>query len=67
MHEALEKIGLFLKTLLMKAVNPRVFIRDLQKLIWIKYNSLLKKLLLLILMLYLKILDFHFLRLAQRR
>jgi hypothetical protein len=32
-----------------------------------KYNSLLKRLLQLILMLYLKILDFHFLRRAQRR
>jgi hypothetical protein len=31
LHEALERIliGLFLKTLLMKVVNPRVFIRDL--------------------------------------
>jgi hypothetical protein len=47
LHEALEKnsIGLFLKTLLMKVVNPRVFIRDLQKLIWIQYHSLLKRLL----------------------
>jgi hypothetical protein len=32
-----------------------------------KYNSLLKRLLQLILMLHLKILDFHFLRRAQRR
>jgi hypothetical protein len=69
MHEALDffLIGLFLKTLLMKLVNPRVFIRDLQKIIWIQYNALLKRLLQLILMLHLKILDFHFLRLAQRR
>jgi hypothetical protein len=54
LHEALEKklIGLFLKTLLMKVVNPRVFIRVLQKLIWIQYNSLLKILLQLILMLH---------------
>jgi hypothetical protein len=68
LHEALERIliGLFLKTLLMEVVNPRVFIRDLQKLIWIQYNSLLKGLLQLILMLHLKILGFHFLRLAQR-
>jgi hypothetical protein len=28
-------IGLFLKTLLMKVVSPRVFIEDLLKLIWI--------------------------------
>jgi hypothetical protein len=34
--------------------DPRVFIEDIQKLIWIKYNSLLKRLLLLILMLHLK-------------
>jgi hypothetical protein len=70
MHEALEKnfIGLFLKTLLMKVVNLRVFIEDLLKHIWIKYNSLLKRLLLLILMLlHSKILDFYFLRVAQRR
>jgi hypothetical protein len=69
LHEALEKklIGFVLKTFLMKVVNPRVFIRDLQKLIWIQYNALLKKLLQLILMPHLKILDFHFLRLAQRR
>jgi hypothetical protein len=69
LHESLERIliGLFLKTLLMKVVNPRVFIRDLQKLIWIQYNLLLKGLLQLILMFHLKILGFHFLRLAQRR
>jgi hypothetical protein len=70
MHEALERIliGLFLKTLLMKVVNPRVLRKDLIKCVWIKYNSLLKILLLLILMLlYLKILDSYFLRLAQRR
>jgi hypothetical protein len=69
LHEALEKnfIGFVLKIFLMKGVNPRAFIRDLQKLIWIQYNALLKILLQLILMPHLKILDFHFLRLAQRR
>jgi hypothetical protein len=69
LHEALEKNFDWIvpENLLMKVVNPRVFIRDLQKLIWIQYNSLLKRLLQLILMLHLKILDFHFLRLAQRR
>jgi hypothetical protein len=69
MHEAFEKNFDWIvpETLLMKVVNPRVFLKDLLKLIWIKYNSFLKRLLLLILMLHLKILDFHFLRLAQRR
>jgi hypothetical protein len=70
MHEALKKnfIGLFLKTLLMKVVNPRVSRKDLLKLMWIKYNSLLKRLLVFIMMLlHLKILDSYFLRLAQRR
>jgi hypothetical protein len=68
MHEALEffLIGLFLKTHLMKVVNPRVFIEDPLKLLWIKYHSLLKRLLVLILMLlHLKILDPYFLRLAE--
>jgi hypothetical protein len=69
LHEALEKklIGFVLKTILMKVVNQRVFIRDLQKLIWIQFNSLLKRLLQLILMPHLILLDFHFMRLAQRR
>jgi hypothetical protein len=62
LHEALEKNfdWIVLEFFLMKVVNPRVFIRDLQQLIWIQYNSLLKRLLLLISMLHLKILDFHF-------
>jgi hypothetical protein len=69
LHEALEKnlIGFVLKTLSMKVVNQRVFIRGLQKLIWRQFNSLLKRLLQLILMPHLILLDLHFLRLAQRR
>jgi hypothetical protein len=71
MHEALEKNFDWIvpeNPFLMKVVRPRVFIEDLLKLIWIKYNSLLKRFLLLILMLlHLKILDFYFLRLAKRR
>jgi hypothetical protein len=45
MHEALEKNFDWIvpeNKFLMKVVNPRVFIEDLLKLIWIKYNSLLK-------------------------
>jgi hypothetical protein len=69
LHEALEKNFDWIvpKNPFDESVNPRVFIRDLQKFIWIQYNSLLKRLLQLILMLHLKILVFHFLRLAQRR
>jgi hypothetical protein len=61
LHEALEffLIGFVLKIFLMKVVNQRVFTRDLQKLIWIEFNSLLKRLLQLILMHHSKILDFH--------
>jgi hypothetical protein len=68
LHEALEKNFDWIcpKTLLMKVVYQRVFIRDLQKLIWIQFNSFLKILLQLILMPLSKILDFHFLRLGQR-
>jgi hypothetical protein len=55
-------IRLFLKTHLMKVVNPRVLRKDLLNIMWIKYNSLLKILLVLILMLlHLKILDSYFL------
>jgi hypothetical protein len=70
MDEALEKNFDWIvpETLLMKVVSPRVFIKDLLKLIWIKFSFLLKRLLLLILMLHhLKLLDLYFLRLAQRR
>jgi hypothetical protein len=69
LHEALEKNFDWIvpENPFDESSDPRVFIRDLQKLIWIQYNSLLKRLLLLILMLHLKILDFHLLRLAQRR
>jgi hypothetical protein len=42
----------------MKVVNPKVLREGVLKLTWIKYNSLLKRLLALILMLlHLKILD----------
>jgi hypothetical protein len=69
LHEALEKNfdWIVLENPFDESTEPRVFIRDHQKLIWIQYNSLLKRLLQLILMLHSKILDFHFLRLAQRR
>jgi hypothetical protein len=60
-------IGFVMKIFLMNEGNQRVFIRDLQKLIWIQYNLLLRRLLQLILMLHLKILDLHFLHLAKRR
>jgi hypothetical protein len=69
LHEALEKNFDWIvpKNPFDESSEPRVFIRDLQKIIWIQYNAYLKRLLQLILMLHLKILDFHFLRLAQRR
>jgi hypothetical protein len=69
LHEALETDFDWIcpETLLMKVVNPRVFTKDLKKLIWTQYNLLLRRLLQLILMLHLKILDFHFLRITQRR
>jgi hypothetical protein len=38
-------IGFVLKILLMKVVYQRVIIKDLQKLIWTQFNSLLKRLL----------------------
>jgi hypothetical protein len=68
LHEALEMNFDWIcpENPLMKVVNQSVFIRDLQKLIWKQFNSLLKRLLQLILMPHLKILDFLFLRLAQR-
>jgi hypothetical protein len=69
LHEALEKNFDWIcpENLLMKVVYQSVIIRDLQKIIWIQFNSLLKRLLQLILMLHLILLDLHFLRLAQRR
>jgi hypothetical protein len=71
LHEALEKNFDWIvpENPFDKSSEPKsVVIRDLQKLIWIQYNSLLKRLLLLISMLYrLILLNFHFLRLAQRR
>jgi hypothetical protein len=67
-YEALEKNfdWIYPENPFMKVVNQRVFTKDLQKLIWIQYKLLLRRLLQLILMLHLKILDLHFLRLAQR-
>jgi hypothetical protein len=72
LHEALEKNfdwiipeNLFDESSEPKSVHN--FTRDLQKIILMQYNSLLKRLLQLILMPLLKILDFYFLRLAQRR
>jgi hypothetical protein len=47
--------------------EPKRDRRGLQKLMWMQYNALLRRLLQLILMLLSKILDSHFLRLAQRR
>jgi hypothetical protein len=69
LHKALEKNFDWIcpENLLMKVVNQRVFTKDLQKLIWIQFNALLKRLRQLILMPHLILLDFHFLRLAQRR
>jgi hypothetical protein len=60
-------IGFVLKTFLMKVVYQRVIIKDLQKLIWTQFNSLLKRLLQLTNSIHLILLDSHFLRLAQRR
>jgi hypothetical protein len=67
LHEALEKNFDWIVPENPFDESSRVFTRDLQKLIWIQYNLLLKRLLQLILMPHLKILDFHFSRLAQRR
>jgi hypothetical protein len=61
LHKALEKNFDWIcsKTLSMKVVNQRVFTRDLQKCIWIQFNSMLKRLMQLILMPHLILLDFH--------
>jgi hypothetical protein len=68
LHEALEKNFYWIvpKNPFDESSEPKRIHKAIQKLIWIQYNSLLKRLLQLILMLHLKILDFHFLRLAQR-
>jgi hypothetical protein len=65
LHEALEKNFDWIcpENLFDERSEPK----SVQKLIWIQYNALLKRLLQLILIPHLKILDFHFLRLAQRR
>jgi hypothetical protein len=70
MHEALEKNFDWIvpENPFDESSEPKCVHRGSSKTHLIKYNSLLKRLLLLILMLYhLKILDSHFLRLAQRR
>jgi hypothetical protein len=69
LHEALEKNFDWIvpENPFDERSNRRVLTRDLQKLIWIQYNSLLKRLLQLILMFHLNFFDLHFLRLAQRR
>jgi hypothetical protein len=60
-HDALEKklVGFVLKIFLMKVVYQSVITRDTQKHIWTQFNSLLKRLLRLILMLLSIILDSH--------
>jgi hypothetical protein len=55
------------KNLFSDLSEPKRDHKGSQKLMWMKYNALLTKLLQLILMLLLKILDSYFLRLAQRR
>jgi hypothetical protein len=70
MHEALEKNFDWIvpENPFDESSEPKSFEKYLLKLIWIKYNTLLKRLLVLIsMLLYLKILDSYFLRLAQRR
>jgi hypothetical protein len=69
MHEALEKNFDFIvpENLFDENSEPKSVHKRYSKTHLDKMHSLLKILLQLILMLYLKILDFHFLRLAQRR
>jgi hypothetical protein len=55
------------KIFLVISVNQSVITKGLQKLMWMKYNALLKRLLQLILMILSILLDSYFLRLAQRR
>jgi hypothetical protein len=52
-------IGFVIKIFLIKVVYQSVIIKDLQKLIWTQFNSLLKRLLQLILMPLSILLDFH--------
>jgi hypothetical protein len=61
LHEALEKNFDWIcpENPFDERSEPKVFTRDLQKLIWMQFNSLLKRLLQLILMPHSKILDFH--------
>jgi hypothetical protein len=68
LHEALERNfdWIVSKNPFDESSEPKSVHKGSSKLIWIQCNSLLKRLLQLILMLHLKILDFHFLRLAQR-
>jgi hypothetical protein len=69
MHEALEKNFNWIcpKNLFDESSVPKRAYKDTQKLIWTQFNLLLKILLELILMPLSKILDLHFLCLAQRR
>jgi hypothetical protein len=69
LHEALEKNFDWIvpENPFDESSEPKSVHKGSSKLIWTQYNSLLKILLLLILMLHLKMLDFHFWRLAQRR
>jgi hypothetical protein len=69
LHEALEKNFDWIvpENPFDESSEPKSVHKGSSKIIWIQYNSLLKGLVQLILMLRLKILDFDFLRLAQRR
>jgi hypothetical protein len=68
-HDALEKNFSWIcpENLFDEIVYQSVITWDTQKLIWTQFNSLLKRLLQLILMPPSILLDSHFLRLAQRR
>jgi hypothetical protein len=69
LHEALEKNFDWIcpENPFDESSEPKSVHKGSSKLIWIQFNSLLKRFLQLILMHHSKILDFHFLRLAQRR
>jgi hypothetical protein len=69
MHEALEKNFNWIcpEKLFDESSLPKHDHKGSQKLIWTQFNLLLKRLLQLILMPLSKLLDLHFLRLAQRR
>jgi hypothetical protein len=69
LHEALEKNFDWIvpENLFDEISEPKIVHKGSSKLICIQYNSLLKRLMQLILMPLLILLNFHFLRLAQRR